>query len=224
MFLVTVIALSTAKTTNLGEAIYFLTPMSCSTNNILHVIHMQKIYVFRFDVEKKFLLHEMMRKEVGMELTTPAPSFLFTPVFEHIMNICFNSKFPLRIPSVSSSFFHSIFFALSLLFTRHFLFLHQNENLFKSLKQWNFVNFLKKKFFLHFKTTIFLFKFAVLNECNTFDPYSKLLSTTNQHLFLRHWKRYRPSNHIAPQYELFVSALWLTLSFGQVSKTSKRMH
>ena len=135
MFLVTVVALSTAKTTNLGEAIYFLTPMSCSTNNILHVIHMQKLYVFRFDVEKKILLHEMMRKEVGMELTTPAPSFLFTPVFEHIMNICFNSKFPLRIPSVSSSFFHSIFFALSLLLTRHFLFLHQNENLFKSLKQ-----------------------------------------------------------------------------------------
>ena len=104
------VALSTAKTTNLGEAIYFLTPMSCSTNNILHVIHMQKIYVFRFDVEKKFLLHEMMRKEVGMELTTPAPSFLFTPVFEHIMNICFNSKFPLRIPSVSSSFFSFYFF------------------------------------------------------------------------------------------------------------------
>ena len=177
MFLVTVVALSTAKTTNLGEAIYFLTPMSCSTNNILHVIHMQKIYVFRFDVEKKFLLHEMMRKEVGMELTTPAPSFLFTPVFEHIMNICFNSKFPLRIPSVSSSFFHSIFFALSLLFTRHFLFLHQNENLFKSLKQWNFVNFLKKKFFLHFKTTIFLFKFGMSATLLTRIPSCSLQPT-----------------------------------------------
>ena len=54
--------------------------------------------------------------------------------------------------------------------------------------------------------------------------YSKLLSATNQQLFLRHWKRYRPSNHIAPLYELLVSVLWLTLSFGEVSKTCRRMH
>ena len=54
--------------------------------------------------------------------------------------------------------------------------------------------------------------------------YSKLLSATNQQLFSRHWKRYWPSHHIAPLYELLVSVLWLTLSFGEVSKTCRRMH
>ena len=33
-----------------------------------------------------------------------------------------------------------------------------------------------------------------------------------------------PSNHAQPHYELFVSALWLTSSFGEVLKTCRRMH
>ena len=37
--------------------------------------------------------------------------------------------------------------------------------------------------------------------------YSKLLSATNQQLFLLDWKWYQPSNHIASLYELLVSQL-----------------
>ena len=89
----------------------------------------------------------------------------------------------------------------------------------------------KEAFFLHFKRTFF---FLLISICS-FEGvqhfslelaifYNKLLSATSQQLFLRHWKRYRPSNHIAPLYELLVSVLWLTLSFDEVSKTCRRMH
>ena len=92
-----------------------------------------------------------------------------------------------------------------------------------------FVNFLKKKNFFytskqHFFISIWSFEGVQLFWLELAIFYSKLLSATNQQLFLRHWKRYRPSNHIAPLYELLVSVLWLTLSFGEVSKTCRRMH
>ena len=134
--------------------------------------------------------------------------------------LCFSSKFVLRIPSVLSSFLHAVWYALSSLFPRHFFFAASKRNLLRNAPcltraqkfqelNWTFLSvFSKRNIFLHFKTIF----------------YSKLLSATNQQLFLRHWKRYRPSNHIAPLYELFVSILWLTLSFGEVSKTCRRMH
>ena len=38
---------------------------------------------------------------------------------------------------------------------------------------WTFLSiFSKRNIFLHFKTTFFLFQFAVLNECNSFDSNS----------------------------------------------------
>ena len=49
-----------------------------------------------------------------------------------------------------------------------------------------FLNFFIKKHLLHFKTTFFLFQFAVLKECNSFDsnslsfiPSCSLLPTNN---------------------------------------------
>ena len=95
---------------------------------------------------------------------------------------------------------------------------------------WTFLSiFSKRNIFLHFKTTFFFISICSFEGVQHFWLelaifYSKLLSATNQQLFLRHWKRYRPSNHIAPLYELLVSVLWLTLSFGKVSKTCRRMH
>ena len=94
------------------------------------------------------------------------------------------------------------------------------------------VDFLKKKHFCTIQNNI-VFNFNLqFWRCATLLTrtlylstfYCKLLSKTNQQLFLRHWKRYRPSNHIALLYELLVSILWLTLSFGEVSKTCRRMH
>ena len=42
-------------------------------------------------------------------LCLPAPLIFFLALYyEHIMNICFSSKFALRIPSVFSSFLHAI--------------------------------------------------------------------------------------------------------------------
>ena len=90
-----------------------------------------------------------------------------------------------------------------------------------------FVNFLKKKrFFYTSKQHFFYFNLKFWRSATllTRTFYSKLLSATNQQLFSRHWKRYWPSNHIAPLYELLVSVLWLTLSFGEVPKTCRRMH
>ena len=135
-FLVTAVALSTAKTTNSEKAIYFSTLMSCSINKVLHVIHMRKFYVFRFYMEKRFLLHEMVWKERRRVRGGGVMVGIASPPNKHVMNICFSSKFSLRIPSVLSSFLHAIWSALSSLFPSLFL-LHQNENLFKSLKQWN---------------------------------------------------------------------------------------
>ena len=58
--------------------------------------------------------------------------------------------------------------------------------------------------------------------------YSKLLSASNQQLFCITESDIRqgPSNHTAPLYELLVSVYWfrLTLSFGKMSKTYRRMH
>ena len=90
-------------------------------------------------------------------------------------------------------------------------------------------NFLKNKHFLHCKTTFFLISICSFEGVQHFWLelaifYSKVLSATNQQLFLRHWKQYRPANHISPLYELLVSVLWLTLSFGEVSKTWRRKH
>ena len=69
---------------------------------------------------------------------------------------------------------------------------------------WTFLSiFSKRNIFLHFKTTFFLISICSFEGVQHFWLelaifYSKLLSATNQQLFLRHWKRYRPSNHIAP--------------------------
>ena len=104
------------------------------------------------------------------------------------------------------------------------------EFLRKRELNWTFLSiFSKRNIFLHFKATFFLISIWSFEGVQLFWLelaifYSKLLSATNQQLFLRHWKRYRPSNHIAPLYELLVSVLWLTLSFGKVSKTCRRMH
>ena len=92
-----------------------------------------------------------------------------------------------------------------------------------------FVNFLKKKHFFTLQNNIFFISICSFEGVQHFwfelaIFYSKLLSATNQQLFLRHWKQYRPSNHIAPLYEPLVSVLWVTLSFGEVLKTCRRMH
>ena len=87
----------------------------------------------------------------------------------------------------------------------------------------------KEKFFYTSKQLFFVFFISICS----FEGvqhfwleifYSKLLSAANQQLLLRHGKCYRPSNHIVPLYELLVLVLWLTLSFGEVSKTCRRMY
>ena len=56
--------------------------------------------------------------------------------------------------------------------------------------------------------------------------FCKLLSATTQQLFCvsKIDIRQGTSNHAPPLYELLVSVVWLTLSFGEVSKTCKRMN
>ena len=86
--------------------------------------------------------------------------------------------------------------------------------------------FSKEKHFFTKQQFFFDFTLQFMKQCNTFDsnslsfiPNYSLQPTNNYH-----WKRYRPSNHTAPLYELLVSVLWLTLSFSQVSKICRRMH
>ena len=63
------VAQFTVKTTNLEFDIYFLSLMSFSINRqVSHFIHIQKFYVFRFNVEKNFC----SRKWGGGELTSPS--------------------------------------------------------------------------------------------------------------------------------------------------------
>ena len=84
-----------------------------------------------------------------------------------------------------------------------------------------FVNFLKKKHFLHFKTGIILFDFilqfwrSTILLSRTLYLFYTLPSATNQQLFCVIKQ---------PLYELLPSVLWLTLSFGEVSMTCRRMH
>ena len=108
---------------------------------------------------------------------------------------------------------------------------HKNFRNFRETElNWTFLSiFSKRNIFLHFKTTFFFISICSFEGVQPFWLelaifYSKLLSATNQQLFLRHRKRYWPSNHIAPLYELLISVLSLTLSFGEVSKTCRRMH
>ena len=56
--------------------------------------------------------------------------------------------------------------------------------------------------------------------------FSKLPSATNQQLFCvtENDIGQGPLNHTPPLYELLASILWLTLSFGEVSKTCREMH
>ena len=64
--LVTVLAQFTPKTINSEKAIYFLSLMSCSVNQLKpHIIHMQKFYAFRFYVEIFFLLKEIVGEGAG---------------------------------------------------------------------------------------------------------------------------------------------------------------
>ena len=71
-----------------------------------------------------------------------------------------------------------------------------------------FVNFLKKKHFLHIKTTIkcFWFHFAVLKECDIFQSnciiFSKLFSASNQQLLCITESDigHGPLNHTPPLY------------------------
>ena len=128
-FLVTVVALSTAN--EQFRKSYLLFDTYVLINKVLHNIH-------NFTWKKKFLPQNGEEGGGKGEANAPCPPpFSLALYYEHIMNICFSSKFAWRIPSVSSWFLHVIWSALSSLFPRHFFLLHQNENLFKSLKQWN---------------------------------------------------------------------------------------
>ena len=69
----------------------------------------------------------------------------------------------------------------------HFCQFSQKETFFYTSKQHFFISICSFEGVQHFWLELAIF-------------YSKLLSATNQQLFLRHWKRYRPSNHIAPRY------------------------
>ena len=60
-------------------------------------------------------------------------SFILLLNISWTWTLCFSSKFVLRIPSVLSSFLHTICSALSSLFPIPIT----DENLLKSLKQWN---------------------------------------------------------------------------------------
>ena len=89
---------------------------------------MYKFYVFRFYVEKKFLLQEMVRLA---PLYPPTLSPFSTALcYERIMNICFSSKFALRIPSLLSSFVPLCDLLYHRYFPEIFFLLYQNENLF----------------------------------------------------------------------------------------------
>ena len=94
-----------------------------------------------------------------------------------------------------------------------------------------FVSFLKKKHFLHFKTTInfnFILQFykrvTLWVELCIF--FSILLSANSQQLFCVTVSDtgHRLLNHTPTFFELLVSVLWLTLSLGEVSKTWRRLH
>ena len=66
LLLVTVVAQFTAKTANSEKAIYLLSLISCSINKLVsNVIHMLKLYVFQFYVEKNNLLQEMVGEGGG---------------------------------------------------------------------------------------------------------------------------------------------------------------
>ena len=95
-----------------------------------------------------------------------------------------------------------------------------------------FVNFLTKKKFLHFKTAMILFDFILqfwrstifwVELCIFFYT---LPSGTNQQLFCVTESDIgkKPLSHTLPLYELLPSVLGLTLSFGEVSVTCRRMH
>ena len=91
--------------------------------NLAYYSHVKILCFPNFTWEKLFLLHKMLWKEVGERerLMPPCPTpFSLALYYEHIMNICFSSKFVLRIPSVLSSFLHAIWSTLSSLFLRHF--------------------------------------------------------------------------------------------------------
>ena len=82
---------------------------------------------------------------------------------------------------------------------------------------WTFLSiFSKRNIFFTLQNNIFLISICSFEGVQHFWLvlaifYSKLRSATNQQLFLRHWKRYRSSNHIAPLFKLTI-------------KTPKRSH
>ena len=99
-----------------------------------------------------------------------------------------------------------------------------------------FVNFLTifnlSSIFTHWgNNNSFWFHFAVLKEYGTFESNSVSYFPIcplqpNQQLFCITESDIGqgPFNHTPPLYELLVSVLRLTLSFGEVSKTCRRMH
>ena len=96
-----------------------------------------------------------------------------------------------------------------------------------------FVNFLKKETFFYtlkqqwfFLIPFYSFEDAATILLNrTLYVFYKLPSATNQQLFCITERDIGqgPLNHIPALYELLSSVLWLTLSFGEVSMTCRRM-
>ena len=106
---------------------------------------------------------------------------------------------------------------------------------------WTFLSiFSKKTFFtLWNNNDSFSFHFTVLKVCNTFESNSvflfyKLSYATNQTMQPTNQPSNQcvtendigqgPLHHTALCYELLPSALWLTLSFGEVSRTWRGIH
>ena len=86
--------------------------------------------------------------------------------------------------------------------------------------------FSKRNTILHFKTTFCSFEGMWYFGVELCISFSKLLSATKQELFCITERAIGqgPSNHTPILYELLISVVWLTLSFGEVLKTCRRMH
>ena len=101
---------------------------------------------------------------------------------------------------------------------------------------WTFLLIFSKRtffsHFLHFLTTTFCFDFilqfwrSAIFLSRTLYLFLQLLSVANQQLFCVTESDIGqgPSNYALLLYKLLVLVLWFTLSFGEVSKTCRRMH
>ena len=117
-FLVTLVALSTAKTTSSEKTIYFLTLLSRSINKVLMLFTCKNFIFSEFAWKNIFCYTKWWGRRGRGRANASCPLLSLSHCVRNILWTYVSALNVLRIPSVLSAFLHTIWSPLSSLFPK----------------------------------------------------------------------------------------------------------